>query len=212
MRKLVRLRGFLKATNLFVFYLTHTNHDVLAEGLINAMFEFGRKYWYTLNAIKMNDGVISRSYLECYTNYPVIPLKGHIPFESVMEKFVSQKILVSNNADYQFSPDFSKTITNPLLHRTIELIKDNILSDFNTVARNTGMISYNTGVIFGEFAKFRWGFKGVSPIMGLKENNKFGFLLADIILGRPFYKQDILFFIEKIKHVQSLKTHQGYFP
>ncbi|HEY1871032.1 MAG TPA: hypothetical protein VGG71_08240 [Chitinophagaceae bacterium] len=207
-----QIKGFFKSNQSLCFLPDHKNHNVLVERLIDAMYESGRKYWYTVNAIKMNEGVIGRTYLECYTNYPIIPLKGHIPFDNVMEKFVSQKILVSNNTDYQFSPDFSKMVTNPLLHRTIELIKDNILSDFNTLARNIGLVSYNTGTIFGEFAKFRWGYKGVSPIMGLREKNKFGFLLADIILGRPFYKQDVLFFIEKIKHVQSFKNASKLFP
>ncbi len=207
-----QIKGFFKSNQSLCFLPLHTNHDILAERVINAMYEFGRKYWYSLNAIKMNEGVISRTYLECYTNYPVIPLKGHIPFDDVMDKFVSQKILVSNNGDYQFSPNFSKTITNPLLHRTIDLIKNTILSDFNTIARNTGLVSYNTGITFGEFAKFRWGYRGVSPIMGLREKNKFGFLLADIILGRAFYKKDILFFVEKIKHVQSFKNASRLFP
>ncbi len=176
------------------------------------MYEFGRKYWYALNAISMQGGVISKKYLECYTNYPVIPLKKHFPFDEVMMRFISQDILVYNGFDYIFSPKFSKGISNPLMHKTIELIKDNILSDFNNLARNTGLVSYNTGEMFGEFGKFRWGYKGVCPIMGLKNNDKFGFVVADILLGKPFYKKDVLFFDEKIKHIQSFKNASRIFP
>jgi hypothetical protein len=206
------IKGFFKSNQSLCFLPEHAKDDRLLDILSKVMFENGRKYWYTLNALKMHEGIVSKKYLECYTNYPVIELKKHLPFDVVMQKFVAQGILVYNHSDYIFSPQFSKTIVNPLLHRTIELIKDNLLSNFHSLSRNTGLISYDSGERFSEFGKFRWAFRGICPILGLKDQGKFGYLLADVLIGRPFYKNDILFFIEKIKHIQSFKNASRIFP
>jgi hypothetical protein len=209
---ILQVKGFFKSNQSLCYLPEHANDDTLLYCLSESMFENGRKYWFTLNALKMHEGIVSKRYLECYTNYPIQPLKGHLPFERIMQNFVGENIIVFNGMDYIYSPQFSKIITNPLLHRTIELIKDNILNDFHSLARNTGLISYETGETFAEFGKFRWAFKGVSPIAGLKNNGKFGYLLADILVGRPFYKNDVLFFIEKLKHIQSFKNASNIFP
>jgi hypothetical protein len=207
-----QIKGFFKSKQSLCYLADHTKDDWLLGILSDIMFDNGRKYWYTLNALKLHEGIVSKRYLECYTNYPILRLSGHLPFDRVMENFLRQNILVYNENDYLFSPQFSSVIVKPVLHRTIELIKDNILNDFNSLARNTGLISYDSGETFGEFGKFRWGFKGVSPLHALKTNGKFGFLLADILIGRPFYERDVLFFIEKLKHIQSFKNASKLFP
>jgi hypothetical protein len=207
-----QIRGFFKSNQSLCYLESHVKDDLLMERLSESMYDYGRKYWFTLNALKMHDGILSSRYLECYTNYPVKELKKHIPFDKVMERFVKEKILIFDEGDYFFSPKFSKTIPKPLLHRTIELIKDNLLADLNSLTKNTGMISYNSGETFAEFGKFRWGFKGVCPIVGLRDGAKFGFLLADILLGKPFYKDDVLFFIEKLNHIQSFKNSSRLLP
>lgn len=206
------IQGFFRSNQSLCFLHKHVNDDQLAAVFATTMYEHGRKYWYTLNALKMHQGIVSKRYLECYTNYPVLPLASHQPFEKVMQNFITQNILIYNGNDYVYSPQFNRSITNPLFHRGIELIKDNILQDFHSLARNTGLISYDSGEPFGEFGKFRWGFKGISPIAGLKNGNQFGFLLADILIGRPFYKEDVLFHIEKLNHIQSFKNASRVFP
>lgn len=97
-------------------------------------------------------------------------------------------------------------------NKTIELIKIDTLSSFKSLVRNTGMISYNSGASFAEYGKFRWAFKGVSTITGLFQNEKPGFLLADILLGNSIYKNDVDFFVEKIKHIQSFKNAPRIIP
>lgn len=211
-KEIQSFKGFFKSNQALYYLPEQVQEEKLLTMLGKAMFEAGRKYWYTLNALESHGGIISKRYLECYTNYPVVPLKRHIPFEEVMKKFVAQNILIFNNDDYIFSPQFSRIISNPVLHRTIELIKDNVIDNFHSLAKNIGLISFNTGSTFAEFGKFRWGFKGVSPIIGLKEGSKFGFVVADILLGKPFYKSDVLFFIEKLKHVLSFKGASRLLP
>lgn len=210
--ELRRLSGFFKS-NQSLFYLdSHIGDGSLVQAVVDGMYGQGRKYWYTINALKMHGGVISRRYLECYTNYPVEPLKKHIPFDEVLNRFIQCNILVYNDDEFIFSPRFSNRISNQLLHQSIELVKDNLLQNFHTLARNTGLISYETGELFAEYGKFRWGIKGVSAVAGLRDKEKHGFLLGDVLVGRPFYEDDIRFFVEKLKHVQSFQRASRIFP
>jgi hypothetical protein len=211
-KEILQIKGFFQSKQSLCYLPIHSIDDHLLSILSSAMFTSGRKYWYTLNALKMHEGIVSKKYLQCYTNYPVLPLAGHIPFDKVMGKFVTESILVYNDDDYLYSPQFSRHITNPLLHRTIELIKDSILTNFLSLARNTGLISYNSGELFGEFGKFQWAFKGLSPIIGLRSGKDFGYLLGDILFGKPFYKEDLLFFTEKLNHIQSFKNASRLLP
>lgn len=208
-----KIRGFFVSNQSLCFLEGQHKDGLLYDLLSEAMYQNGRKYWYCLNALKMHGGIISQKYLECYTNYPVIALKGHLPFSKVMQKFVSEGILLFQGGDYLFSPKTNPLSTVPLFQRTIESIKDNILVNFHSMVKNTGMISFNTGEMFGEYGKFRWAFKGVSTITGLISNGgKPGFLLADILFGVNIRKEDVQFFIEKIKSIQSFNNAPKIIP
>lgn len=177
------------------------------------MFTNGIKYWYTLNALRLHEGMISQTSLECYTNYPILPLKSHIPFKKVMRKFVDEEILVFNNEEYLFSPKFHNVPSGGFYSKTIDTIKNQVLVDFNNLLRKTGIISYDSGEMMAEYGKYRWAFKGVSPIIGLRHaNGNFGYVLADILIGKPFYHSDVLFFISKIKQIQSFKNAPKLIP
>lgn len=211
-KQILKIKGYF-VSNLSLCYLsTHIENGVLFDALNKAMFENGRKYWYTLNALKLHGGIINQRFLECYTNYPVKALKGHLPFQKIMQKFVASDILNFNGEYYIFSPKLVKTNINSITYKTIEVIKENILTDFNSITKNIGLISYHTGEKFGEFGKFRWAFKGVSNITGLMQKDKPGFILADIIIGTSIYETDVLFFIEKLKHIQSFKNASRTIP
>lgn len=211
-RDIQKIKGFFVSQQALCYLEEHTDDGALYASLSQAMQDHGKKYWYCLNAIKKHGGIISQKYLECYTNYPVLPLKSHLPFKTIMQKFVSEKILIYDGAYYMFSPKFEKQSTNYLSYNTIELIKEDILSNFESLAKNIGLISYNTGKTFTEFGKFQWAFKGVSTVTGLMNNSINGYLLADILIGHPIYENDVRFFIEKLKHIQSFKNASRIIP
>lgn len=211
-RNILKIKGFF-SSNLSLCYLPmHIENEVLFDALNKAMFENGKKYWYTLNALKLHGGIINQRFLECYTNYPIIALKGHLPFKKIMQKFVASDILNFNGEYYILSPKLVKTNVNSITYKTIEAIKENIISDFNSLTKNIGLISFHTGEKFAEFGKFRWAFKGVSNITGLMQKDKPGFVLADIIIGTPINEEDVSFFIEKLKHIQSFKNASKTIP
>ena len=208
-----KIKGFFVSNQSLCFLEEQYKNEQLYETFSKALYDNGRKYWFCLNALKLHGGIINSKFLECYTNYPILPLKKHIPFKKIMQKFVSEGVIVFNgNDEYFFAPRFCPIDTSSLAYRTIEIIKEDILAHFHALVRNTGLISYNSGKLFSEFGKFRWGFKGVSYIRGLVNNKQPGFLLADILFGREIYKDDILFFVEKLNHVQSFKNNSKVVP
>lgn len=211
-KDILKIKGFFKSQQALCYLPHHNQDEDLYNALSDALLSFGKKYWYTLNALKMHGGIVSRNYLECYTNYPIMELKKHIPFSEVMKRFVEEDVLVFNGDSYNISPKLEKQPANSLLNRTIEHIKDQILADFKSYTRNIGLISYDTGELFAEYGKFRWGFKGVSPIIGLRQNDKFGFLLADVLIGKAIYKRDVEFFISKLDHIQSFQNASRLMP
>jgi hypothetical protein len=211
-KKINKIKGFFTSNQSFCYLLEHVEGNGLYEIFSEYLFENGKKYWYCLNAIQMHGGVIESKFLECYTNYPVEALKRHIPFRKVMQMFVNEGILLFDKNKYLFSPKFNRVNVNLLFHHTIETIKENVLSDFVKKTKNMGMISYNSGKIFAEYGKFRWGFQGVSYLRGLVANKQPGFVLADILLGNMVYEKDVLFFIEKLNHIQSFKNASRIIP
>lgn len=211
-KDILKIKGFFKSQQALCYLPHHNEDEDLYNALSDALFSFGKKYWYTLNALKMHSGTVSRKYLECYTNYPIMELKKHIPFSEVMKKFVEEDVLVFNGDSYNISPKLEKQPANSLLNRTIEHIKDQLLADFKAYTKNIGLISYETGELFAEYGKFRWGFKGVSPVIGLRQNEKFGFLLADVLIGKAIYKRDVEFFVSKLDHIQSFQNASRLMP
>lgn len=211
-KKLKKIKGFFTSNQSLIFLEDQYRDGKLYEALSKALRKHGRKYWYCLNAINMHGGIINTKFLECYTNYPIQPLKKHFPFEVIMRKFVSNGILVFNNTEYSFAPKFAPLNTTNLTHRTIETIKEDILNHFHEMLRNLGMISYNTGELFSEYGKFRWSFKGVSYLRGLVVDKKPGFILADILFGKEIKKEDVEFFLEKLNHIQSFKNTSKVIP
>ncbi|WKX76943.1 hypothetical protein [Zobellia laminariae] len=171
-KKIQKIKGYF-ISNLSLCYLEkHVKDGLLFDSLNKAMFENGKKYWYTLNALELHGGIINQVFLECYTNYPIRALKGHLPFEKIIQKFIKSNILNFNKQYYIISPKLKKTNINSLASKTIEVIKGNIISDFGSLTKNIGLISYNTAEPFGEYGKLRWAFKGVSNITGLMQGNK----------------------------------------
>ena len=87
-KEIRKIKGFFKSNQSLCFLEKQYQNGQLYNVFSKSLFEYGKKYWYCLNAINMHGGIISTKFLECYTNYPVLRLKKHIPFKKVMQKFV----------------------------------------------------------------------------------------------------------------------------
>lgn len=211
-KDILKIKGFFTSQQSFCYLEEHKNTVDLFECLSKAMFEHGRKYWYCLNALKLNNGIIPKQELECYTNYPIEKLKGHRPFSDVMSIFINEKIIIYDDECYYLSLAFANISYNSIKSRVISQIKQTVLNDFSKIVKNTGFVSYNTVEFFAEYGKFRWGIKGVSYISGLRNGDKSGYLLADIILGNAFYSNDVEFFVKKIDHVLSFARAPRLIP
>jgi len=210
--KIEKIKGFYTSNQSFCYLKEHESNGIFYEMFVKSLYDNGRKYWYSINALRLHGGILNQRFLECYTNYPVIALKGHLPFNMVMQKFVKEGILVYSGSYYSLSLKLGFNRTSSVANKTIEMIKEDILSSFQNLVKKTGIISFNTGELFAEYGKFRWAFKGVSTIIGLVQNGNPGFLLADIIIGTSIYENDVRFFIEKLGHIQSYKNGPRIIP
>ena len=85
----------------------------------------------------IHGGTIERKYLECFTNYPILPLQKHLPFDKVMQMFVSEEILVFSGNNYHLSPKFAHQRTSTLSVSTIDFIKNDLLSNFESLTKTT---------------------------------------------------------------------------
>jgi hypothetical protein len=211
-KSILKIKGFYSSQQSFCYLDKHLKENHFFDVLLNSMFKHGRKYWYCLNAIKINGGILNKKYLECLTNYPIQPLSSHIPFDKVMQNFIKNGILIFDANYYMVAPRLNQKHIGLSHYKTIELIKEDILKNFHTLTKNIGLISFKTGEVFSEFGKFKWSFKGLCTLNGLKVNETFGYLLADILFGHSIRKDDIKFFLEKIKTIQSFKNASKIFP
>lgn len=211
-KAIIKIKGFYSSGQSFCFLEEHKVQIDFYDKLLFSLFTYGKKYWYCLNALKMCGGIISQKYLECYTNYPIIPLKSHYPFKEVLQKFVEQDILVFNDNRYLLSPKYNKTFTNYAHYSTIEVIKEAVLDNFSSLVKNIGLISFNTGEFFPEYGKFRFGFKGVSYVSGLMDGTKSGYVVADILIGHPIYEDDVKFFVDKLNTIKQFEKSSRLIP
>lgn len=209
---IIKIKGFFSSSQSFCFLEEHKEQIDFYDKLLASLFTYGKKYWYCLNALKMCGGIISQKYLECYTNYPIIPLKSHLPFKDVLQKFVEQEILIFNGNRYLLSPKYNKSFTNYAHYTTIEAIKEAVLDNFNSFIKNIGLISFNTGELFPEYGKFRFGFKGVSYVTGIMDGAKNGYVVADILLGHPIYAEDVKFFVDKLNTIKQFEKSSRLIP
>jgi hypothetical protein len=211
-KDLERLAGFFKSNQSLIFLPEQQEDGEILKFLAKQMELHGKKYWYALNAVRFHSGTIGRSFLETYSSYPIVPLASHFTFDEIMRKFVEEKVLIANGEEYSFAPRLRFQGLNYFLSKTLEQIKLHVLDNFKEQSRNIGLVSYDSVSILDEYGGFRWSFKGVSPLKALKTGSKFGFVLGDILLGRPTRKKDVEFFIKKLEIVQMFKGAPKIMP
>ena len=211
-KNIEKIGGFFK-NNQSLIYLTKQSQLGLVYPVFDTLLQLhGMKYWNTLNAIKGNGGRMNRRFLECYTNYPLTSVISHKPFDEVMQMFVKEGILVFDRDDYSFAPKFHSKAHVSFIGKAIEQIKHNVLEHFASLQRNIGMVSFETGELLAEYGNFRWGFKGVSPVIGLRKRKELGFILADILIGRPIHLRDVQFFTAKLGTIMSYNNAPRLIP
>ncbi|WP_334168222.1 hypothetical protein [Phocaeicola paurosaccharolyticus] len=211
-QEVVKIKGFFSSQQSFCYLESHKKSRNLYDDLSKAMFDHGRKYWYCLNAIRLNNGMIPRTELECYTNYPIERLKGHKPFSDIISEFINAKIITYDGDCYYLAPGFTDNSLNTIKSRAVSQIQRTVLHDFTQVIRNIGLVSFNSAELFAEYGKFRWGIKGVSYVTGLKTGGSPGFVIGDILIGNPFYYKDVEFFVRKVEHILSFAKAPRLMP
>jgi hypothetical protein len=98
----------------------------------------------------------------------------------------------------------------------INKIEEIIIKDVFDFLSKINFVAYDKLKIKSEFYKFKWSFTNPSYILPMKkyikEQLQPGFIIGDILLKNVIYKEDILYFIDKINILKNQKNISQFAP
>ncbi len=142
-----KLRGLFSEKQSFLYHQDDYNNQLYFENLATAFEIAGKRYAAIIKAIDYHHGIILKNDLANYGISPVVNLKGHLKFSTLIEKLL--KIGVITNYDdnhYELNSYLSsKTEINFRHYKAIEFSKNLLSGNFNAWCRNIGLVSYKKG-------------------------------------------------------------------
>jgi hypothetical protein len=201
----------------FIYLQEQYNSQKYFEKLYSAFKSSSKNHYQILLAIQNNGGFISKGVLASYVAAPVENLKRHKRYDLLIKQLVDLKF-VNEDIDgyYQLLHPFNEKF-DIKYSKAIELAKKTVVLDFCDWAKNINLIAYKSSKGFfqyANFAKFQWAFTSPSYINDVanRKNNKPGFWVGDIVIGRKADIEDIQFFIDKIDIIKYFKNVQNFIP
>lgn len=193
----VRVKG-LFADGQFLFHEKEIfNSEDYYTGLYNALKKAGKQYFTILQSLDFHYGQLKLEHLPSYSISPVLDLKGHVTFNSVLEKLISLRLITIKD-DFILLSNIPDSNFNSKKAKGLDVAKNFILIQFNDWTRKIGLVSYNSSKFYSEFGKYQFNFVSPSYVGTLPKNNKTnlipGFVVADILIGNIVNENQIDFF------------------
>ncbi|MCM1156619.1 MAG: hypothetical protein NC314_03170 [Roseburia sp.] len=188
------------------------------EGLLTAIQENSQVNWIYICAFQAQRGYVSKSILPALVSSPVKNVKGHKLHRRVIEDLLSCHMIEEyDDTRWKLSDWVPATSQNLPSSTGIEVVKKQIVHDFASWARNLNLVGYeSTKTIFedAQFANFQWAFTAPSYVQPLYniEQQKNGFIVADVFYGRTADLEDIQFFLNKISIIRNYKKLPSFLP
>lgn len=201
----------------FVYIESHKNRKDFIKILIDKMKEEAKSYFYILKSI---ENKIDINRLPIYSNSTVKPLKGHRMFEDLIYELKFENIIIERNDSNQiyYQLNYKKMKNNNIIN-TITVsnkIERIIIKDVFDFLSKINFVAYDKLEINSEFFKFKWSFTTPSYILPMKKYIKKqiqpGFIIGDILVKNVIYKEDILYFIDKINILKNQKNISQFAP
>ncbi|WP_271406478.1 hypothetical protein [Tenacibaculum soleae] len=211
----VRVKG-LFADGQFLFHEKEIfNSEDYYTGLYNALKKAGKQYFTILQSLDFHYGQLKLEHLPSYSISPVLDLKGHVTFNSVLEKLISLRLITIKD-DFILLSNIPDSNFNSKKAKGLDVAKNFILIQFNDWTRKIGLVSYNSSKFYSEFGKYQFNFVSPSYVGTLPKNNKTnlipGFVVADILIGNIVNENQIDFFLNKIKAIKYQKNSSNFIP
>ncbi|WBX72877.1 hypothetical protein PG913_08160 [Tenacibaculum pacificus] len=212
---IIRVKG-LFADGQFLFHEKEIFNTVdYYTGLYNALKKAGKQYFTIIQSLDFHYGQLKTEHLPSYSISPVLDLKGHVTFSSVLEKLISLRLITIKD-DFILLSNIPDSNFNSKKAKGLDVAKNFILIQFNDWSRKIGLVSYNSSKFYSEFGKYQFNFVSPSYIGTLPKNNKTnlipGFVVADILIGNTVNENQIEFFLNKIKAIKYQKNISNFIP
>lgn len=186
------------------------------EGLKDALKDSGKQYYTILQSLDFHYGYIKTSQLANYSISPVQNLKGHITYNTIINKLLSLNLIHQNEEFISIANVISSNNSNANRAKGLELAKNFLLIQFNDWSRKIGLVAYNSSKFHSPFGNYQFNFVSPSYIGSLPKinNNKIipGFVVADILIGNTINEFQVEFFINKIKTLKYRKNIAHFIP
>ncbi|MFA9190477.1 hypothetical protein AAGV28_03765 [Flavobacterium sp. FZUC8N2.13] len=186
------------------------------SGLYRALKKAGKQYHIILQSLDFHYGQLKTEHLPTYSINPILDLKGHITFKTVLEKLNELRLINIEDGTVTISNLITDNNVNLKRSKGIELAKNFLLIQFNDWSRKIGLASYNSSKFHSQFGKYQFSFVSPSYIGSLPKfnNNNIipGFIVADILIGNTVNENQIDFFINKIKALKFQRNPTNFIP
>jgi len=213
---IIRVKG-LFADGQFLFH----HKEIFAseeyyEGLRDALKNSGKQYYTILQTLDFHYGQVKTSHLPSYSISPVQDLKGHITYNTVINKLLNLNLIHQDEEFISISSAISNGSPNTNRAKGLELAKNFILIQFNDWSRKIGLVAYNSSKFHSTFGNYQFNFVSPSYIGSLPTINKSkiipAFVIADILIGNTINEFQVEFFINKIKTLKFRKSIAHFIP
>lgn len=211
-----KLRGYFSHRQTLFYNKDDFYTDAFSERLRDALKSDAKQYHYLITALEFHHGVISKQQFAAYSVNPLINVKGHVTFDSAIEKLKSLSLIAINGDDIKINEQRSPILVNNRQSMAIQLAKDILLLQFNDWARNIALTTYHASSFYSDFGNFCFAFVAPSYVSTITSwSNKVkkpGFLVADIIIGNTITSDQVEFFIKKTDILKSQKNTPKFLP
>lgn len=199
----------------FIYLKRHYNQTVYYESLEISLKKHSKAFYNFLRAVMYHNGFIDIKQLPAYSCSPIELLKGHKLAKIIISSLIANNILQEYTPGiYQINRRiYDKENYNKF--KAVETAKKVIMDDFENWARRINLVSYNKSKKLDdspEFYKFQWSFTSPSYVQGIKKRESPGFVIADILIGRPLELSDIDYFMDKINILKQNKNVSSFVP
>ena len=188
------------------------------DALYNAIKEYSYVNWICLQAFISQNGFVSKEMLPALIASPIQNVKKHKKYERVILDLLECEV-IEDAGEYWELAEWVPCRSGNNLGRAkgLEAIKRIIANDFMKWAANNNMSAYNSAEVYNDkavFAGFSFGYTAPSYVLPLYDeySKKNGFIVADVFYGSQATKDNISFFIEKIKIIKKRMGKIRFMP
>lgn len=215
-KDIIRIKGLFADRQILFHEKEIFASEEYYSGLSRALRKAGKQYHIILQSLDFHYGQLKIDQLPAYTVNPILNLKGHITFNTVLEKLKNLRLISIDGEFVSISSIITENNPNSKRAKGVEVAKNFLLIQFNDWSRKIGLASYNSSKFHSEFGKYQFNFVSPSYIGSLPKiyNKKIipGFIVADVLIGNTVIESQVEFFINKIKALKFQRNLARFIP